>query len=54
MFIRGESSNLSKSSLKNLIKSNIAIHTVSDAGHFPMMDNPKEFYEVICNVLESV
>ena len=54
VFIRGESSNLSKSSLKNLIKSNIAIHTVSDAGHFPMMDNPKEFYEVICNVLESV
>ena len=54
VFIRGESSNLSKSSLKNLMKSNIAIHTVSDSGHFPMMDNPKEVYEVICKVVEDV
>ena len=29
------------------MKSNIAIHTVSDSGHFPMMDNPKELYEVL-------
>jgi pimeloyl-ACP methyl ester carboxylesterase len=54
VFIRGESSNLSKSSLKNLIKSNIAIHTISDSGHFPMIDNPKDVYEVIYKVSEGV
>ena len=50
-YLAGE---LNAVSADHLMKSNIAIHTVSDSGHFPMMDNPKEVYEVICKVVEDV
>ena len=52
-FIRGEKSNLSESCINTIKKCNIPLKIIKNSGHFPMLDNPKDVYNVIQSVINN-
>ena len=54
MFLKGEKSNLSKSCMNIIQKSNVELVTIDNSGHFPMLDNPKDVSKVIQNLINDL
>ena len=52
MFLKGEKSNLSKSCMNIIQKSNVELVTI-EIFHFPMLDNPKDVSKVIQNLIND-
>ncbi len=46
-YLRGENSRLTDKGKEFLVINNVAIEEVSGSGHFPMLDNPKDFAKKI-------
>ena len=54
IYIRGEKSNLSKSSISTIKQSNVPLHAITNSGHFPMLDNPIALHKVIKNIINEI
>lgn len=54
VFLKGEKSNLSKSCMNILKKSNVELVNIDNSGHFPMLDNPKDVSKVIESVINDL
>lgn len=54
IYIRGEKSNLSHSCIETIKQSRIPLYIINESSHFPMLDNPKDLYEIIKKVLTEV
>lgn len=52
-YVKGSKSNLSSSCLNTIRRCHIPLHTIHDSGHFPMLDNPKELYAIIKDIINE-
>ena len=54
IYIKGSKSKLSKPCLDAIRECNIRLYTITNAAHFPMLDNPKAVYNIVKSIINEV